>query len=366
MHSFFSLKAKDTSTEMARYLMAVTVGPIQDFINAARRTRDLWFGSNVLSEISGAAAAAFPRDGLIFPDRESLDTKAGISNVILAVVEHDDPKKLAGLVKQGAKEKWCEKAAAVFKKHGDAVDTARWERQVNDVVEFEAAWVLFPDDDLYQLQRRRVMRLLAGRKACRVFEPSPENEMRVPKSSLDGARETVLQKGLTAEQRKELRIGEGEQLDAVGLTKRQGGSVRQYPSVSRIAADPWLYGLDRRDGYQAAKLRDACKALERGGTQTQIPRQKFPQFNHFPYEGTIVYIDRHQELAKESQDPETPAKLKALKLRDLYRTDAAKGPPSPYLAILSADGDRMGKLISDIAEYKDHQKFSNALAGFAR
>ncbi len=37
------------------HLLAISVGPAQEFI-AARRTRDLWFGSYVLAEISRAAA----------------------------------------------------------------------------------------------------------------------------------------------------------------------------------------------------------------------------------------------------------------------------------------------------------------------
>ena len=39
-------------------LLAISIGPVQDFISAARKTRDLWFGSHLLSEISKAAARA--------------------------------------------------------------------------------------------------------------------------------------------------------------------------------------------------------------------------------------------------------------------------------------------------------------------
>ena len=37
-------------------LVALSVGPIQEFIAAARRTRDLFAGSKLLSELSKAAA----------------------------------------------------------------------------------------------------------------------------------------------------------------------------------------------------------------------------------------------------------------------------------------------------------------------
>ena len=39
-----------------KYLVSVALGPVQDFIAAARKTRDLYAGSWVLSEISKAAA----------------------------------------------------------------------------------------------------------------------------------------------------------------------------------------------------------------------------------------------------------------------------------------------------------------------
>lgn len=43
---------------MPRYLLALSIGPVQEFIAAARRSRDLWFGSYLLSEVSKAAALA--------------------------------------------------------------------------------------------------------------------------------------------------------------------------------------------------------------------------------------------------------------------------------------------------------------------
>ena len=41
-----------------KYLISIGIGPVQDFIASARRSRDLWFGSWLLSELSKAAANA--------------------------------------------------------------------------------------------------------------------------------------------------------------------------------------------------------------------------------------------------------------------------------------------------------------------
>ena len=54
---------------MTAHLLLVTLGPVQDFIAQARRTRDLWYGSHMLSELGRAAARALVGGDaqLIFP-----------------------------------------------------------------------------------------------------------------------------------------------------------------------------------------------------------------------------------------------------------------------------------------------------------
>lgn len=55
---------------MAHYLFLFTIGPVQEFIAAARRTRDLWAGSQLLSELSRTIAIALrdeTKENLIFP-----------------------------------------------------------------------------------------------------------------------------------------------------------------------------------------------------------------------------------------------------------------------------------------------------------
>jgi hypothetical protein len=42
---------------MTQHVLLISLGPVQEFIASARRCRDLWFGSWVLSELAKAAAA---------------------------------------------------------------------------------------------------------------------------------------------------------------------------------------------------------------------------------------------------------------------------------------------------------------------
>ncbi len=73
------------------YLFLASIGPVQSFIASGRRTRDLWFGSTLLSELSKTAARTIARNGnniLIFPapldsQRLELNTDLKVPNKIL-------------------------------------------------------------------------------------------------------------------------------------------------------------------------------------------------------------------------------------------------------------------------------------------
>ena len=173
------------------------------------------------------------------------------------------------------------------------------------MIEFYAAWT--PLDHDYPAARRHVARLLAGRKTCRDFRPA-KGRAGVPKSSLDGLRESVLKdpkaEPWPAGARRRLRVREGEQLDAIGLVKRTAEGHRPCPSVARVAADPWLRGLLAAHGEGVLEpVSSACRALgdevlHRLDTSAQ---RGHPHYATFPYEGTAVFRSRHHELWEESR-----------------------------------------------------------------
>jgi CRISPR-associated protein Cmr2 len=377
---------------MSRHLITIALGPVQDFIAAARRTRDLWYGSHLLSEISKAAALAVHkrRGKLIFPAPDApdkdlrSDSDLNVANIILAELpEGVTPEEVKEAAYGAAKKCWKDCAEDARNRSEDYIVTSRWEEQVGDVLELYSAWIPLPNDETYKDTRRNLMRLLAGRKACRDFI-QPKGYPGVPKSSLDGMRETVFDDPenifltleevgkLSSDERKlyrSLRLSRGEQLDVVGLTKRLGGGVKGYPSVSRISADPWLRGIPA-DDKNFKELLALCKQLTEKEKKllTSIPENKAPRYRHFPYEGIVVYRNRHKELVEETWENESTSDFTPIfkqlsevvkKLEDTF------GVPNPYLAILVADGDRMGNVISNIELAEEHRKFSKQLSVFA-
>jgi CRISPR-associated protein Cmr2 len=342
------------------YLLALSIGPVQEFIAAARRTRDLWFGSQLLSEISKASAKAVDVGGgiLIFPapnaiaelDRQS---PLNVANVIVAEVLSADPQTVAREAKEAARGRWREIADSAFLSSESFIESEIWDDQVDDVIEFYSAWVPYASET-YQADRAAVMRLLADRKRCRNFLPA-KGRAGVPKSSLDGLRESVIRKN--SRTGRSLRLSRGEQLDAVGVVKRTGGNAK-YPSVARVAADPWLRRLS---DAELRRLSDALPA----GTFHEIDVSEArgqPRYKRFAFEGTAVFRSRYADICEEtSSDIQNLAAL-AKTVADLTRVHKE---PDPYLSILVADGDRVGQAISGIATPDAHRTFSRQLAEFA-
>ena len=182
------------------HVLVISLGPIQEFIASARRCQDLWFGSYLLSELARAAAKALPGAALVFPDAQTAaaapNRRAEVANKIVAVIDGD-----AGAVRAAA-----ESARTAMEARRDAVmrdvfdrvpvehfrrDTA--EAQVKGLMEF--LWVAVDagaGDAGYKAARREAERLLAARKNTRQWQQPPWGMAGVPKSSLDGLRESVL------------------------------------------------------------------------------------------------------------------------------------------------------------------------------
>jgi CRISPR-associated protein Cmr2 len=286
------------------YLLAISIGPVQDFIAAARRTADLYAGSQLLMEVTKVIALHLKSNGakLIFPS----DPEQGGANKILAEVS-SDPKDLVEAIKTKAREfllsEW-NKTYSSFS-HKNVVQEARAKSQIQDFLEIYAAWVELGD---YKKSRESVERLLAGRKALRDFKQASQDDSTIPKSPLDASRACALkliqdENGiyfvpLELVNDEKLRFNKTEFLDAISLLKR-------------------LKGAEDLSG----------KILQ---TRTLARRA-------------------WDETAKNQID-------------DLNDT---KPEPQPYYAILHADGDKMGALIETKNSAAEHRTFSSTLSSFA-
>jgi CRISPR-associated protein Cmr2 len=366
------------------HLLMVNVGPVQDFIRTARRSRDLWFSSWLLSELAKAAAQAIQNahGELIFPcplDDYTLDANSSFmaANIIVAVI--DQPPGDVGVQVRTAIR---DRLAAVWKvaKIQGSFDTETAQTQINDLP--ECVWVAVPlddppDADAYTTARSTAMATLAARKATRTFEPVTWGSDQ-PKSSLDGVRESVLPEHMfprrddDKEQRQQkintlftnYGASPAERMSGVDLLKRRGqrGGQDRFFSTSHVAALPLLQRF--RHEHKPAVEHYVSELRRLGASEdafTTTPGNAHPAFGH--YDGHVLYESRLVDFF----DDQAHEKIRAAQcaLSNLLHTVTRDKRPSPYYALLHADGDGMGKVIDNQRGMDKHQHLSQTLATFA-
>jgi CRISPR-associated protein Cmr2 len=380
---------------MTEYLLLIALGPVQEFIAQARRTRDLWFGSHALSEISRVVAARLAETegvSLIFPalkkgDRE-LEACDGITrspgghpplsiaNKIFAVVQAEDrnaARDIAKAARSAARARWRRMADGVRAKTSDLlgkdVDFI-WNEQIDRFLEFYAAWA--PVAENYRNARDKVEHAIATRKNLREFAQWQYEREGVPRSSLDGTRQSVLAEPSRRDPElvRRYRISEGEQLDAVGLIKRAGGTPEQFVSVINVGLACWVDWAKGERPEAFTEFLDVCNKIlpESWGVRKTIACGRI-----FPFNASLLLRSRMKAIEKdlgEENVKKDKIGLLQRQLDRLFETSANGGKslpePFPYVACLAADGDRMGKTIDAMQNPDRHRNFSEKLSEFAR
>ncbi len=401
------------ATESVTHLLVLHMGPVQSWIAQARRTRDAWFGSHYLSEVSKAAARAvrdaggrlvFPgRDGdalkpcdtpwyEMFNDESSARSKRlrapafNVANKVVAVVGAE-PRHLAQKAREAARERWRDIV-------NDTLAAPRCKPLILDgseqliaeqrdtLLEFYAVWAQLRPDE-YGHVFDELNRALVARKNLREFKPwvhDPEGRYR---SSLDGGRATILRRlprkttgGAVRlrQARARLRISDGEQLDAVGLAKRAGGGPDQFIPLTNVAMAEWIRKAHATCPDALEALRAACEAFgkeEKGGFG-RVYRPDLEWVSWFDRDASVFREERWEILLEEMKQRGSavcPAARHA-RLRPwaekFVRPVLNRMPPPPsYVACIIADGDRMGETLRTMHGEEQHRAFSRELSTFA-
>jgi CRISPR-associated protein Cmr2 len=383
----------------AKTLLQITIGPVQDFIAASRRTRDLWFGSHILSEISKAAARALALDdldaspiaSLIFPalargdneleprhDALNIHEKPAfnVANIVLATLNTRDEAKIrriAAAARNAALAEWRGYADRAWQVACAIIDPAQrqaWDEQVATFLEIGAVWIGYDPDveDAYRDARKALARAQAARKNLRDFSQWDKASGPLPKSSLDGQRATVLKLHPNDAEWRELyrlRINAtqgprgtrgGEELDAIGVIKRVGGRDQGFIPLSNITYAHWLRSIPQRD---RDKISDAIThALPDAQISSRRPRSSRVA-DLLNADAHALILERQPSLLESygyPKDTDRLAEVNAL---------IGSQPKHSYVACLVADGDRMGKALDALGSDTAHQHASRAIAAFA-
>ena len=377
------------------------LGPVQGFVAQARRTRDLWSGSFLLSYLAGCAMNAVEKSAggeIIVPDvRDDLlfnciknegKSRAPVIGSLPNWFEAkaDNPKKAAAAAENAITDSWKEIAEAVWKEFltdfQDCSTKAIWDRQISNF--WEINWTIGPE---YALNHRKNWRThhppIEGGDHCTMMGDWQElsGYVRSKKSEQQDAFWKRIQSSPGVGK---LNLRDGERLCAIALIKRLFPNVsmkaikwevkaENWPSTLYIAAIPWLEQLavidpERADAYGQAVIDAAQGAKRRGvsekiGSLSNLGAHKFLNIDgNFYFEKTLDDCQRtplknESESLEECKNNPVRQQLKS-QLTELYDIRT----PVPFYTILLMDGDKIGDLI----QKKSSDKVSKSLANFTR
>lgn len=381
---------------MNKYVVILSIGPVQSMIASARRSRDLWSGSWLLSELAKAGAKAlYETQGveLIFPhikEENKADLQANsdfsVGNKLQAVIKANDKVELETIIqkaKDAVLSRFKEESENALQRLKNQNDIRKniWDSQIEDFVEIQSAWAKIVDDEEgYKNAVALASKVLASRKATREFKPlatSPyQEELMIPKSSLDGLRETVLKEDetkngqkISTKTRNQLSLAKSEQLDAVGVIKRLGfgKKAEQFTPISRVMANAWIEKLIAEQ-VDLTAIKETCEELVRQNVITRVKGNE-GIYQDFAYDAQLLYPSRLEVEIKEwkkeeNRDDAIVGWLETLQkqLRPLWKQ---YGEPYTYGALLLADGDRMGELLDKAKNEEQHKAITEALSNFA-
>jgi CRISPR-associated protein Cmr2 len=365
-----------------KYLISISIGPVQDFIASARRSRDLWFGSWLLSELSKVVAKEIGKVNLIFPsiqDDKQLEENSNFNvvNKILAIVEIPNPTQFD----KNLRDKIKDRLRRIYEDNGtdkgifDEIDRKlgkdkslfyrdEAKAQIEDLTELYWAAVPF-DESKYVECRNRVETLLSARKATRDFAKVTWGS-EAPKSSIDGQRESVILDSEIDKPhiQKIFNLRNKERLCGVGVMKRLT-EKRSFASTSHIASLPLLDSLKDKKIDNFDYLRDLSNIIGKiDANELKNFVGKTPISHPFfeNYDGHLLFENRLKDFFDEPKLTQAKGALKQFMENAFGKKDKK---PNPYFALLQADGDRMGKVIDNQKNKDDHKELSKALSKFA-
>jgi len=415
-------------------LVAVALGPVSSFVSSGRRSRDLWYGSRFLSEATRVAALHLRAQqvDLILPRQERLEERhvtfqherPTISNKILGrvpagldaatLLRDAEAHARSFLAKEISELSTDDRTKGLIV--GAAVEAQAKAMMHGDFLEFYGAWI--PDTGRFDQNLVRLLRLLDGRKQARLFG-APASSPGVGKSALDAGRDSVLIEVDARDAPDAARwldvlqahafIRPGERLDAVGLVRRraafrvQGAELEglTFPSLARVAIDPWIEGARRREPELLDQVRDRLVALDRQrrGPHSPLyfvttPVRDPAGGSEFRYDPEVLFDNAIPALVRATAEDTrrgrpsvvthgsppvdfaskgrgadwvfSEARRALTDLADPVRSLHKRlGAPIPYVAVLEADGDGVGKLVQQQVVFGDAQRVATALYNFA-
>lgn len=372
------------------HLILFTVGPVQSFIAQARKTRDLYAGSALLSELIKVAIMEVGKQHIIFPyvaKEESLNALQSLPNRFIAHIEilPQEAQGYGAGIEVAVRQKFREIAQEVL---GNQDKPVGFDEQIE--AHLDIHWVVqeIAQNSHYQESFVAIEEHLGASKNIRGFSQFAYADTLGEagrKCNLDGERNALFfgakafktykthkqwNKGAKKLTASNIFIAENEGLSAVSYLKRfydHKKKISSFPSTTSIVLMEAIRHIDpaKIKAYQnlfnPAKAIEECKSLKVNG----MPWTRFD--DQFYYEENLVpkHIPHTQQLCI--------AHTGHRKLTQAFAQNKAKF--HKYYAVLLFDVDKMGAWLSGTklkeGYQKDelkifHQEFSGLLLEYAK
>lgn len=386
-----------------------TLGPVQGFVAQARRTRDFWAGSFLLSWLAGVAMQAVKVQGgeikFPIPDKDFLEAietgkanilpqQGGIPNRFMADIS-ECPNFSGQTVVLAVKTAWLAVANKVWQKDEKGLNQegyhtkAIWDRQ-NDKF-WDMAWVITQGTDTSALDKRKNFRThissVEGGYKCMMMEGYQELSGASDKNS--GKKRREYWEKLKSNANVGIDLRDGEELCAIAYIKRRfvhifdkvkintdinGNNIsihgwqlpHNVPSVAYMAGVPWLKTLVGSNSDIQDEFKQFLLQIEKLSYQTDYQSPKSERKNHvqsiqnkvdksvlnnISLDGNIYFRNYWENIGnivgdKNNYDGRIDGYLPKIKHQLNSVYEKLDNEPSPYYAILLMDGDSLGKQMS--------------------
>lgn len=379
---------------MSSKTLHFSLGPVQGFVSQARRTKDFWTGSFLLSWLSGQALRTVLEAGgnIVFPNIEDdplmkaitsdenpkhIPKVASLPNRFMATVPADFQPELC---RQAILSAWQNTCLTVYNRYILPLESLGkgtkeiWDRQVNGF--WEITWAIGPEAST--LDRRK-----NWRSHVPTIEPGDKCSLMGNLQELSGYVRSISQESRREQDRfwdgirgkAGYEIKPNERLCAVAFTKRMfpgiaeqvidGTVPKSYPSTTHMACLHWLKRVTEEQNDLCNRF--AMKASSLGvSSEIKIP---FVQELNRQNPDLAVFCNLDPNCFFESslkndtlwagENDDRALRTALTKLLGQFSTR-----PSPFYALLLMDGDKMGEILSENPDNVD--KISAGLGEFSR
>ncbi|MEA5402996.1 type III-B CRISPR-associated protein Cas10/Cmr2 [Arcicella sp. DC2W] len=376
-----------------KHLFLFTIGPVQSFITQARKTQDLYAGSQILSILAQTGLKSLKNVQPIFPSKIDVES---VPNRFLYIVETESPKKDGAFVEKKVRDEFYNISLGILNKYMKGYKFSNWDelcklaptdifiqhfkQQIEQHLEIYWVFEEIKNDD-YNTAYSNIQQQLASMKNIRRFQQFNQGAgEKGRKCSLDGERNALFfgegtnsnylnskwnSFAITLESTK---VAKNEGLSAVSFLKRMYDS-QSFPSTIEIALKA---DIENISGESLKTLNEYKDIIFNPNKIVSLCLQNFTDINFNAKQPFITSFDTEYYYRENITEENFPNPYQRQMILEKFIPSFTHTLNTRHYALISFDGDSMGQWLSgeylpqDISLLVFHQNISGYLIDFAK